>query len=487
MLLHLSIYSPGAELKIQSYDLASANYLGGILQNMYQYLDIPEKPQFRRNSAGELSFYPPHNGRITTESGRKSETGRAFQLRAFHGSELAFWDNPESSMLGVASALSDTDPNSISVFESTANGVGGYFWQKYQDAKEGKAGGYRSIFLPWWKFDDYRMDHPDSFSEKDLSDKEQEIMHSYGLGLDRMFWYQWVLREKCEGREDLRAQEYPSNDEEAFLASGRCRFKSTTLVNLPISESHVDGNLSYEIGNSGRIEKARFDPVEGGYLRVWEKPQKDTPYVIGVDVSEGTGDDDSALIVLNANNYYQAAEILGRFEPDEELGLIVYMLGMMYNKAFIGVEINGPGFSTQSRLLSLGYPQGRMYTQQDVLQGTARIVQKRFGWRTTALTREMAINRFASAIDSGDIGVRSERWFSQLKTFVGKQKGHGIKYEAQQGCHDDLVMAGAIASVLLADPRSHGITKKFTGFGEDDEDHPSPKKERRTVNWGGFD
>lgn len=488
ILLHAAIYSPGAEIKIQSYDLASANYLFGMLQNMFIHLDIPEKPEPRRNAAGELSFYQPHGGRITTESGRKQETGRAFQLRAFHASEVGFWDSAEQIMLGVSSAISDTDLNSIAVLESTANGVGGYFYRKYQDAKAGKAGNYRAIFLAWHQFDEYTARAPEGFSKRDLTKREREIMETHNLNLDRMFWYQKILEDKCEGHEELRAQEYPSDDEEAFMASGACRFKATVLVKLPISPSYVEGCLTYDLGNSGRIEKARFERRDQGYLRIWERPQKDTPYVMGVDVSEGVGEDDSAIVVLNALNFMQAAELLGKFEPDEELGLLTYMLGLMYNKAFMAIEINGPGNSTQSRVLSLGYPWNRLYTQQDVLRGTNQNTVKRFGWRTTVLTRELAINRFASAIESDEVGVRSERWAAQLKTFVGVASGQGLKYQGQRGYRDDLVMAGAIAAFLLTDPRAHGTVKRATGFSEeDDDDEKYGRREvKRSVSWSSY-
>ena len=488
LILHAAIYSPGSEIKIQSYDLASANYLFGKLQDMFTYLDIPEKPDPRRNAAGELSFYQPHGGKITTESGRKQETGRAFQLKAFLGSEIAYWDAAESVMLGVLSAISDTDPNSMVVVESTANGVGGYFYKKYSEAKEGKAGNWRALSFAWHQFEEYTARAPADFSEGDLSKRELEIMKAHNLDLNRMYWYQTVLKDKCDGREELRAQEYPSDDEEAFLSSGNCRFKATVLVKLPISPAFVEGCLTYDLGNSGRIEKARFERREGGYLRIWERPQKDTPYVMGVDVSEGIRDDDSAIIVLNASNYMQAAELLGKFEPDEELGLLVYMLGLMYNKAYTAIEINGPGHSTQCRVLSLGYPWNRLYTQQDVLRGQNGNAVKRFGWRTGPVTRELAINRFASAIEAEEIGVRSERWAAQLKTFVGVSSGQGLKYQGQRGYRDDLVLAGAIASFMLTDPRAVASVRKVTGFEEEDDDdvkHGS-REIKRSVSWSSY-
>jgi hypothetical protein len=454
--LHTSIYGPGGESMIESHDLKSANYLFGILQNMYYWLECPEKPLPSSNSNGVLHFRHPHGGKITVETGKKKESGRAFQLKVFHGSEVAFWDNPDTAMLGVEQALSDQDVNSMSILESTANGVGNWFYNKYTRAKEGKAGDYVALFYPWFCFDEYRR-NPGMFDESDLSQRERTTMDRFSLELDQMAWYRWILDEKCNGDEDKRAQEYPSDDEEAFLATGSCRFKAKTLYSLPIVDSYVEGVLSHELNRHEEIKSVRFERSDGGYLRIWERPEINVPYVIGIDPSDGIGQDATAGVVLNSKTGYQAAELHGQFEPDDELGLVVYLLGMLYNKAYVGIEIPGPGASTVLRVRDIGYPLGRLVHHfASGTKGVSSRTQK-LGWRSTEITRELAINSLASGLNNGEILIRSGRLREEMKVFIRHRSG---KYAAQEGYHDDLVSALYIATAMLTDPKSKVVVEK---------------------------
>lgn len=504
LLLHATIYAPGSASIIEAHRLDSANYLFSILQTMYNSLsivDAPEKPKAAQNAAGVLSFSHPHGASITVATGRSKSSGRAFQLKCFHGSEVAFWESPSEVMLGINSALSDTDANSIAVLESTANGVGGYYYDRYQKAKEGQAGYYKALFYPWWKFGEYKLPVDKVFldgrifGESDLSKRELEIRDRFNLSIEQMAFYRWVLDNKCEGREDMRAQEYPSDDEEAFLATGNCRFKSSTLAKITPVDSYLEGVMNARRSGDGMILSGEFVTQSNGYLRVWERPQKGVPYVIGGDVGEGQGQDFSAGVVINSQTGVQAAELYVQAEPDDELASLFYLLGMWYNWAYLGVEINGPGISTVKRLISLQYPLSRMFDQHDFIKASQNRTQtKRIGWRTTVTTRALMINRLSSALDEGDFVTRSERLLKQLKTFVRQSDG---SYAAQQSgksedsekYHDDLVMAGGIAVVLLGEPKARQIYKLALGRSGENEDQDFGgfgRNRQRKINWSSY-
>lgn len=485
--LHTSIYAPGAESIIESHDLKSANYLFSILQGMFYYLDVPEKPKTQQNADGILSFRYPHGAKITVETGRKKESGRAFQLKVFHGSEVAFWENPDSVMLGVESALSDVDLNSISLLESTANGVGNWFYKRYQAAKKNKAGDYKALFFPWFALPDRRRD-PGPLTEDDLGHRERQIYDQHGLDLAQMAWYRWVLEQKCNGDEDLRAQEYPTDDEEAFLASGKCRFRPVVLGSLPVSDGYSEGVIVHTVNTEGKIKDIKFVRTDEGPIRVWERPQPSTPYVIGVDVADGIGQNASAAVVLNAATGMQAAELYGQFEPDNEMGELVFLLGQWYNIALLGVEVPGPGISTISRLSQMNYPTSRMihhFTSANY-KGTNRLLK--LGWRATEISKTLAVNALVSGLTSGEIGVRSARLKEQMKTYVRKDSG---KYEAQSGEFDDLVSALYIATACLLDPRSKVVLEaavKEPRGGLDDRSEPPARlrRSRRRAVWSSY-
>ncbi len=490
LLLQTAIYAPGSECLIESHDMGSANFLFKILMIGFDGLRVPEKPKASRSAGGELVFVRPHDARITVETGRSKTSGRSFQLKAALLSELAFWLNPRDAALGIESAMSDTDAHSLVIKESTANGASGYFYNDYQNAKKGKSGLYKALFYAWHDFSLYRRDpERDHIGEKDLSDRELAIMEKYHLDMLQMAWYRWVLVNKCGNNEDLRAQEYPSDDEEAFLTSGQCRFKHSTLLRLPVSENFVRGHFDFT-REVGKIVGAKFVKSDKGFLRVWEKPSPNTPYVIGVDVSEGVGLDDSAAVVLNVATMTQAAEIVGQFDPDEELGIIIYLLGRMFNWALLGVEVPGPGATTQARLLTLRYPRNRMYAYKDVLNPNEQ-ESSRYGWRQTDVTRSMGINHLASALDGGELCVKSEEAVKQFRKFVLRNKSTDTlggrakwKWEADSGEKDDIVMAWVIAVELTQDPRARFVPgtikpRLAQRVSDADQDEDSDRASRR--------
>jgi hypothetical protein len=52
----------------------------------------------------------------------------------FHGSEVAFWPNPASHFAGVVQAVPD-EPETEIILETTANGVGGEYHERWQQAE----------------------------------------------------------------------------------------------------------------------------------------------------------------------------------------------------------------------------------------------------------------------------------------------------------------------------------------------------------------
>jgi hypothetical protein len=69
-------------------------------------------------------------------------------FNCFHGSEVAFWPNAKTHFAGVVQAIPDL-PGTEIVLESTANGLGGEFHERWQQAESGQ-GDYEAIFIPWF-------------------------------------------------------------------------------------------------------------------------------------------------------------------------------------------------------------------------------------------------------------------------------------------------------------------------------------------------
>lgn len=113
-------------------------------------------------------------------------------------------------------------------------------------------------------------------------------------------------------------------------------------------------------------------------------------------------------------------------------------MGMYYNAALVGVEIN---FSTYpvKRLQQLGYP--KQYVREAVDRYTQRHIQA-FGFRTDSKTRPLIIAGLVGHVRDYADSINDKKTLEQMLTFVRDERG---RPQAEEGAHDDCVMAHAIA------------------------------------------
>jgi hypothetical protein len=110
------------------------------------------------------------------------------------------------------------EPGSEVIIESTANGVGGEFHERWQQAEAG-IGDYQAIFVPWYWQDEYRRPVPEGFV---LTANEEKYRAAYGLDIGQMAWRRAKIAELKD--EMLFKQEYPATAAEAFQMTGHDGF-----------------------------------------------------------------------------------------------------------------------------------------------------------------------------------------------------------------------------------------------------------------------
>ena len=178
-------------------------------------------PEPRRRT-GPRHFDKLDSGYTVGTAGTKA-TGRSRTAQLFHGSEVAFWPNARDHFAGVVQAVPDL-PRTEIILESTAHGVGGEFYERWQMAEAGE-GDHQAIFIPWFWCDDYRREVPFDFA---LDDDEQRYITLYGLDLEQMAW----RRAKIDELRDplLFKQEYPATAAKAFQFSGHDSFISAEAI-----------------------------------------------------------------------------------------------------------------------------------------------------------------------------------------------------------------------------------------------------------------
>lgn len=184
-------------------------------------------PEFVRPSTGaanakELVFDKLDSGYKIGTAGTKG-VGRSSTIQRFHGSEAAFWPHAETHAAGVMQAVPD-EPGTEEVLESTANGVGNFFHQKWSDAERG-VGDFIAVFVPWYWQEEYKRPVPEGFV---MNAEEIEYASLYELAPEQMAWRRNKIAELKDPA--LFKQEYPATAAEAFQMSGHDSYLKPALV-----------------------------------------------------------------------------------------------------------------------------------------------------------------------------------------------------------------------------------------------------------------
>lgn len=454
-------------------DTASQN-----LYTMYKtYFDnLPPEltPMTKYSNAQEMLFENPTNdieqkrrnpgmqSSIKVASARNTNAGRSQTIHNLHASEVAFWNDPATLMTGLMQCVPDSSNTSVYI-ESTANGVGGWFYDFWNDAVNGR-NEYTPMFFAWFEEPTYFKDfYTDEEREELISDieyaytdkdgnivhtEEWELMHDYpDITLEQMNWRRYCIRNKCHGDLEKFHQEYPATPEEAFIASGRPRFAVGNLKKY--LKNAVDGER-------GDIEKGQFIPNDKGYIEIFKKPEEDEFYCMGADVAEGlvTGDN-SCAEVLN-NDLDVVAVWHGHIDPDL-FGKELVKLARYYNDAYMGVESNNHGRTTIKSVMDEDYY--NIYFAK-IYDKAADTVSQKVGWSTTSKTKPLMINKLAEYIREKWIGIKHKTTLKECLTYVIEDNG---STNAQQGCHDDTVMALAIALMVYLEGKGENFVPFVNG------------------------
>lgn len=377
-----------------------------------------------------------------------SRGGTSYQFQ--HLTEVAFWANAEATMRGLGQTI-PTLPGTIQIVESSANGMGGFFYDLWMESQR-RDSDYFGLFFAWHQHPEYRMpvESMPAFQDS-LSRDELRLMQQYQLIPEQIAWMRWCIRNNCQGSLDTFHQEYPSNPEEAFLTSGRPRFDLISIGRQEVQRNPLSGSLSLE--DVGLRKQVVFTGREDGQgeVEIWRQPERGRNYVIGADAASGrdisamkggASDPDYACAqVLDAGTGEQVASFRERWTPGR-FGDLLYVLGAFYNWAYLVPEKNTHGAAVIETLMRLGYPQSRIWLDTERLPHDRRpALLQELGYATTTITKPVLIHGLDEALRTMAVTIRKSQTIAELRAFVTKPDG---KMEGQ-GSHDDEVMALALA------------------------------------------
>ena len=404
----------------------------------YEELPKAMRPMKRASNAKELIFENPETdivrkqknpglrSKIKIDTAKNAEAGRSDTIHNLHASEVAFWNDAEKVMISLMQSVPNT-PNTMVVLESTANGIGGYFYDMWFRAVNGE-NEFFPLFFAWFEHPEYRMQPAKDFI---LTKAEQKLKTLYKLDDEQLAWRRWCIANNCGGDEEKFKQEYPANDIEAFIASGRPVFD---VEKLQLRLQQVRGK-----GVRGDLRNGKFEKDAKGRLIIFKHPESGRPYVMGADVAEGVSKGDySVCQVIDNITGEQVAKWRGHIDPDlladEEKALAEY-----YNGALIANEVNNHGLTTVKALEKQGY---NFQYKREVIDEITLEKQHKHGFRTDSVTRPVVVDGLRTIVRERSDLVNDEETIREMLTFVFNDEN---KPEAQAGCHDDCVLAMAIA------------------------------------------
>jgi len=382
---------------------------------------------------------------ILVDTAENEEVGAGLTLHHVVATEVAHWPgNPEETLANLKEAIV---PRGTLDIESTPNGMGGYFFEEWQRAKQWPNSEFCPHFYPWWWNDEYA--EPTHLKPEDLKEQEIELMRVANLTLGQV---QWRRTKQVALRHNF-PEKYPEDDTSCFLTSGRAFFDQRILRDLAI---WLQGVPPLEVHGNG------------DYL-VYRRRVPGRRYIIGADPAEGRlvstdSPDFSAAVVIDRDTGEEMASYRGRVPP-EEFAYELADIGRDYNDALIAVERNVGGSVIITLERECLYP--NVYYHRDWNKERKKVIPVA-GLPMNRLTRPVALNLLRRFVDDAPEMIRDLRFVGEALTFTRDEKGKPV---AQPGAHDDTVFARALAYYAREVDLGHR-DPVFAGaeeYGEEDE------------------
>ena len=344
--------------------------------------------------------------RIMTSAG-DSDAFRGYSIHIMMIDECAFisntdWQGIQDSVFPSQEALSQKQK----VLVSTPNGMNHWYHLVQQAKKENS--GYEFFTMDWREVPRYNTDGTKIDPEEYKANKI-----------------------KKEGK-----KWFAQNFELAFLGS------SSTLINEEALKSFEPLTDDEVIFNS------LFDG-----LRVLEEPKRSHNYIIGVDPAK-EGIDKTAIQVFDVTSLpFKQVACCNLDDSYLKVPGKLFDLGNYYNQAMIVVENNIDNTIVDTLFYHYDY-EGEIYKEK---------AKNILGFRTTIKTKKILLSVLKKLIEENKLIIKDKETIDEFFVFIEQKNG---SFSAEEGYHDDLVMACMIALAPFIDIKSFDDFKGFISLVE---------------------
>jgi hypothetical protein len=418
-----------------------------ILKNLPSWL----RPEVKDN---KLKLWNMENGSKLEGESTTDNIGRGGRRTGMVLDEFAAFEG------GGDEALSATaDNTNCRFFNSTPNGTGNAF---YAQREKGTARlrfhwsrhpeKARGLYRPDGEILDTSYEFPPDFVFRDDVPPGEEGLRS-----------PWYDRE-CDRR--AHPVEIATQLDIDYQGSAYPFFDPATLNELKrlfCEDPCLEGNLTYQDHRN-----PVFESFDGGLMRVWMPmgveltPRDDRDYVVGADISAGSGASDSVLSVADRTSNEKVAEFAtNQMSPSAfarmAVAMCYYWKGPGGRPAFLVWESQGPG-STFGKTVVDELSFTNVYFMRDERRLSKRESDKP-GWGSTLEGKKDLLTTYRDQLFSRTFVNPSYRALNQAAQFVYQTNGR-IEHSGTSSNsdpsdhghnHGDVVIADALAVKILTE------------------------------------
>lgn len=413
---------------------------------------------------------------ISIGTAMEPDSLRSDDIKMCHFSEVGLYPNtpartPEDLIQAIISSVPSNLPNTVIVIESTAKGIGNFFYELWQKAGRDEVA-YKPVFVAWWELPLYckSFRNEEERDEFILSMSEPELYRfNIGATLEGLYWYRDKLKE-LNGNTLLMMNEFPSDADEAFAATQKYAHNPLYLSELSgyCKEPLYRGEIMADaITDKGALENISFVEQPNGELKIWALPDKSQKirdrYVVAFDIgSRSEGSDPSAISVLDRYWLMEGGceERVASYEFHCDQDLAAWkavQIAKFYNDALLVPEINtavrnssetdGDHTLTIFDIIKPHYYNIYARTNpQRVKEGKPALL----GFHTNRKTKTELVNHYNAVIREGTFIERDSRAIYQAKHYEIKADGSYGNIDGKDE-HDDLHMTTMIALKVSAE------------------------------------
>jgi hypothetical protein len=275
------------------------------------------------------------------------------------------------------------------------------------------------------------------------------------------YWHQDNRETAEEMGEDAKKKwtaEQAITAEEAFQVSGYVMFNdycrewvNSTVESEPKKKGKIYRQTGEIHGASGvggycYVKSCSVDHRHDETpFTVWEEPQQDRMYSIGVDVSEGIGQDYSVIFVnkigrLAGEPDEQVAVWRDNHTKPKELAFYCNVIGRWYNDALMAIEYNTYQTTGDDVLYVYQYPNIYRWKHKD----SVNPLSNKWHWWTKSESKSKLHQTAVDWLLSRSWVIRSKNFAEEMTTYQ-KEDYESRSVGAESGFKDDELLAGMIS------------------------------------------